>query len=1006
MKQTKPSQPAKPGQPGQRDILLSLVIPCYNESARVGIMLQGIADFDVKWPGRYEVIVVDDGSKDDTVQKTEQLLANTYPQLKEKVSLQRMHANGGKGAALKMGVAAANGDYILTLDADMSTKPTDLLAWEKREKTLFDGSEAIYIGSRKHKDGDVQALKSRRFIGGIFNGVVQLFTTLNLTDTQCGFKLYPANVTKDLFGNMQSTGWAHDVELLYQADLNGVRIVEMPVTWVNMPESKVNVVKDSIKMFFGVLTISFRTWLFNTFRHPFRLSADATADYKTRVWGRAAFSVLSLLLLIVMPAMSFSYAVTGDEHWHFDYGNSIYNYFLNGDTEAVTTTTGIQYYGGVFDFITATVFHLFHLWDHYTTMHFMNALVGAIGIIYAGKLARMFTGWGGALVTMLFLVFSPSWFGHNFANPKDIPFSVGYTAGIYFILSYLKSLPKPSVRDIIGLIAGIGWAMGVRIGGFLLIAYLLLFIVCYAAYMGQLKTAFSGRVIKQFAIVSVAGYLIAVLFWPYAHPDIIGKPLEALKIMSNFFVNIGMLYDGSKILSNQIPWFYIPKYILYTAPIIVLIGSAMGLGAIANMFKVNKQQFIFALFLVFTIVFPVAYAVKKHSSLYDGWRHFLFIYPPLVVVATMGWNILLASANKGIKWAGVGLVLAGIALPARFAIANHPYQSLYYNEIAGGLKGMYGKYETDYYMLGIKEATEWLMKNEPVKGRKITIGTSTTFPLVAALYQENRKNLPKKYQDVYERYAHFERNEAYQAFAKEHPDFKDAFEPDVIYANYNNRYSRDWDYYIGFSRFIDAAVLKSGNWPPEETIHTVTVDGVPIAVVLKRKTKKDLAGLNLMKEKRYEEAKAMFLEAVKEYPGNEVVWGELLRIYEAEGKNDSALYAGYQALRKNPADMNVNQAVGTILLKMQKPDSAIALYKRMEPYSATTSHFFQAYIYASMGNANAAFNEIDLSIAADPYNDQAYRLGMQLAQQTRDMGRAEEYSTKASKYFPQQEREE
>ncbi|GAA4460162.1 hypothetical protein GCM10023093_02360 [Nemorincola caseinilytica] len=1006
MKKDQPMQRTNNAGPGKRDFLLSLVIPCYNESARVGIMLQGLAELNEKWQGDYEVIVVDDGSKDDTVQKITTALDGEHAALKSRITIERMPANGGKGAALKHGVALAKGEYILTLDADMSTRPTDLLAWEKRERGLFDGSRVVYIGSRKHEEGNVQALQSRRFIGGIFNGVVQMFTSLRLSDTQCGFKLYPRDVAKFLFGNMQSTGWAHDVELLYQADLNDIRIVEMPVTWVNMPDSKVNVVKDSIKMFFGVLTISLRTWLYNTFRLPLRMPSEATAEQKARIRGRAVFNILALLLVILMPLMSFQYAVTGDEHWHFDYGNAIYNYFFHGDTEAQTATTGIQYYGGIFDFITAFVFNVFHPWDHYTTMHFINAVVGSIGIIYAGKLARFFAGWNAGILAMLLLVFSPSWFGHNFANPKDIPFSVGYTAGIYFILSYLRSLPRPMARHTLGLIAGIGWAMGVRIGGFLLIAYLLLFLLCYGVYSKQLKTVFSGKVIKQFAIVAAAGYLIAVLFWPYSHLGIIEKPLEALKIMSNFFVNIGMLYDGSKILSNQVPWYYIPRYILYTAPLVALIGSGIGIVVMAKLYKTDRQKFVFSLFLLFTIVFPVAYAIYKKSSLYDGWRHFLFVYPPIVVIAAMGWNALTSSANKGLKYAGIALLAGGIALPARFMAANHTYESLYYNEIAGGLKGMYGRYETDYYMLGIKEATEWLVKNEHIGDKKVIIGTSTTYPMLAALYQENRKNLPSKYQDVYERYAHFERNEAYMEFAKSHPDFKDAFNPLVIYAGYNVRYTKDWDYYIGFSRFIDAAVLNSGNWPPEETIHIVRVDGVPIAAVLKRKTKKDLAGFNLMKEKKYTEAKEMFLQAVKEYPGNDMAWAELLRLYEAEGKTDSALYAGYKVLAKNPADINVNQEMGGIFLKQQKVDSAIALYKRLQPYSKSYSHFFLAYTYAVTGNANAAFTEIDNAIAADPYNDQAYKLGIQIAQQTRDMGRAEEYTTKAAKYFPPQEAEE
>lgn len=991
---------------GIHNFMLSLVIPCYNESSRVEIMLQGLAEFDQKWTGQYEVIVVDDGSKDDTSTKTESLLSSKFAQLSSKVTVVRMPVNGGKGSALKKGVELATGDYILTLDADMSTKPTDLLLWEKKDKGVFNDTNCIYIGSRKHEEGKVEALASRRLIGGVFNGIVQICTSLQLRDTQCGFKLYPKNVAKFLFANMQTMGWSHDVELLYQADLTEVKIVEMPVNWVNMPESKVNVLMDSMKMLMGVVTISMRIWCYNTFVLPFKSNENATPAQKSSNFNRAIFNWLSLLLIIAMPAMSFGYAVTGDEHWHFDYGNSIYNYFFNGDTEAQTSTSGIQFYGGIFDFITAFVYNVFHIWDHYTTMHFINALVGAIGIIYAGKLAKLFAGWGAGILTIILLVLSPSWFGHNFANPKDIPFSVGYTAGIYFILSFLAALPRPTARHLLGLILSIGWAMGVRIGGFLLIAYLGLFLIAFDLYTGQLKTALSGKMIKQLAIVSAAGYLIAILFWPYAHLGILSKPLEALKIMSNFFVNIGMLYDGHKILSNQIPWFYIPKYILYTAPIVVLVGAGIGLVVITKYARTNKQLFAFGLFVLFTILFPVAYAIYKKSSLYDGWRHFLFIYPPLVVIAATGWSMLTANANKGFKFAGLGAIVLGLIMPAKFVVANHGYESLYYNEIAGGLKNMYGKYETDYYMLGIKEATEWLIEHEQIHNKRVTIGTTTTFPMVAALYHNNRNQLNKKYYKSYERYADFRQDDVYQEMAKTNPDFKEPLGANVTYVRYYERYSKDWDYFIMFSRFVDAAQLLSGNWPPEEVIHTVKVDGVPIAAVLKRKTKKDLAGFNLMKEKKYQEAKEQFLASLQEYPGNELVWAELARLYEAENKLDSALIACQMVLKKHPTEMNTLQMIGGLYMKQNQPEKAMNTYKEVAKYNPSLAHFFQGYTYAMMGNANAAFSEIDEAINTDPYNDQAYRLGMQIAQQTRNMGKAQEYNEKMQTAFPQQEQQE
>src|ERR1700722_9948299 len=110
----------EPSVPRTRNFSLSLIIPCYNESARVDIMLQGLADFSAKWAGEYEVIIVDDGSKDDTANKVKEAIETRYTFLKDKAKIEVLPANKGKGNALKVGVGIATGDYILTLDADMS----------------------------------------------------------------------------------------------------------------------------------------------------------------------------------------------------------------------------------------------------------------------------------------------------------------------------------------------------------------------------------------------------------------------------------------------------------------------------------------------------------------------------------------------------------------------------------------------------------------------------------------------------------------------------------------------------------------------------------------------------------------------------------------------------------------------------------------------------------------------------------------------------------------------
>ena len=235
-------------------IRLTLVIPCYNESDRIGLLYEGLRSFIEKW-GKAEIIIINDGSKDNT----ETLLKEheVYKQHKDIISVYSQ-ANTGKGGALRNGFLKATGEYILTLDADMATPPEELIKW----LALMGGKPAantIYIGSREHKDSVIKKQGDRKVAGNIFNFIVRLLTPLKARDTQCGFKLYPAGEAKRLFDGLQTYGWAHDVELLYKAYLDKVNIVEMPLAWNALEGSKISLVSDGFNMLWEILVIVAKT---------------------------------------------------------------------------------------------------------------------------------------------------------------------------------------------------------------------------------------------------------------------------------------------------------------------------------------------------------------------------------------------------------------------------------------------------------------------------------------------------------------------------------------------------------------------------------------------------------------------------------------------------------------------------------------------------------------------------------------------------------------------------
>ena len=238
---------------------ISLIIPCYNEAVRIPLLFQGLRDFDTQWKGAYEVIIVDDGSNDgtDLVIQSNPFYADLKAQ--NKINLLQQ-PNTGKGGALQLGIAHASKDFMLTLDADMATSPITLVRWLEMRNSF--SAKEVLIASRELKNSNVSDSIKRKFVGNIFNSIIRLTVKLNITDTQCGFKLYPAHVAQQVFASLQTKGWAHDVEILAHANFLGYAIIEMPITWRAVEGSKIDVLRDGWKMFWEVIRISQlqKTW--------------------------------------------------------------------------------------------------------------------------------------------------------------------------------------------------------------------------------------------------------------------------------------------------------------------------------------------------------------------------------------------------------------------------------------------------------------------------------------------------------------------------------------------------------------------------------------------------------------------------------------------------------------------------------------------------------------------------------------------------------------------------
>jgi len=232
--------------------MLSIVIAAYNEENRIGESLLKIKRYFDGQDADYEIIVVDDGSTDNTRQ-----VSADYKSEITNLKIISYPVNKGKGYALRQGVFASKGDAVLLTDADLST-PIDELA--RLLPLISDQQCDVVIGSRALEPNKILKKQPwwRQGMGKTFNRIVKLLVLDGFNDTQCGFKLFSGEAAKSLFKNARIDRFAYDVEILAFAKKNGYRISEMPVRWINSAESKVNPIFDSLQMFFDLIKIRMR----------------------------------------------------------------------------------------------------------------------------------------------------------------------------------------------------------------------------------------------------------------------------------------------------------------------------------------------------------------------------------------------------------------------------------------------------------------------------------------------------------------------------------------------------------------------------------------------------------------------------------------------------------------------------------------------------------------------------------------------------------------------------
>lgn len=226
--------------------LLSIVIPAYNEATRLPESLEQVARFVADQTYPIEVIVVDNNSSDATSQIATDFAAE-FPYARV-----LFEPRQGKGAAVKTGMLAGRGEYLVICDADFSMPVEEVSKFVPANGTTYD----VAIASREVKGARrIGEPEYRHLMGRIFNLIVRVMAIPHIQDTQCGFKSFRREVAQDVFNLQTIDGWGFDVEVLFIALKRGYRLMEIPITWYYKPQSRISPIRDSVNMVLEVLRV-------------------------------------------------------------------------------------------------------------------------------------------------------------------------------------------------------------------------------------------------------------------------------------------------------------------------------------------------------------------------------------------------------------------------------------------------------------------------------------------------------------------------------------------------------------------------------------------------------------------------------------------------------------------------------------------------------------------------------------------------------------------------------
>jgi hypothetical protein len=474
---------------------------------------------------------------------------------------------------------------------------------------------------------------------------------------------------------------------------------------------------------------------------PIAMSSITTSAIDTPL-GRSVertcddLAMLVLAVVALIAGLTFrDYGLGWDDYTHAEYADLLLRMYGSGfkDTGALSFAN-LYMYGGGFD-MTAALLHKVIPLELFETRRLLGAVVGVIGLAVTWRLGRRVGGPLAGLAALLLLALCPTFYGHMFMNPKDAPFAVAMVILMLGLVRLAEEYPEPSPRTILIVGLGAGLSIGSRILGGLALVYALIGFV--PLLVDEVRSQGAREAIRRFLHVLyvlmpglILGYLVMGLIWPWSIMEP-GNPFQALTYFSHFFEKPWKeMFDGALVSVPDMPWSYLPTLFALQLPEVLLGLLIAGIGgALAALPRgdVSARRKTILLMLTLAATLPLLIAMVKRPALYNGIRHFIFVIPPMTVLAgtAFAWGMnWLGDTRRSWQPAAVAIFAFGLLLPLGEMIRLHPYQYTHFNHIAGTVRAADDRYMLDYWGLALKQASDGLREEiadrqeAPPHGRK------------------------------------------------------------------------------------------------------------------------------------------------------------------------------------------------------------------------------------------------------------------------------------------------